>query len=58
MVDMLLKINPTLKEHIIAKGNHKLMYGKLDKAVYGTLLGAILFYKMLATQLHEWDCLG
>ena len=27
---------------------------KLDKAVYGTLLGAILFYEKLAVQLHDW----
>ena len=30
------------------------MFGKLDKAVYGTLLGAILFYEKLAVQLHDW----
>ena len=30
------------------------MFGKLDKAVYGTLLGAILFYEKLAVQLHKW----
>lgn len=47
MVDMLLEIYPTLKE--------KFMYYKLDKAVYGTLLGAILLYEKLATQLHKWD---
>ena len=30
------------------------MFGKLDKAVYGTLLGAIVFYEKLAVQLHKW----
>ena len=30
------------------------MFGKLDKAVYDTLLGAILFYEKLAVQLHKW----
>ena len=30
------------------------MFGKLDKAVYGILLGTILFYEKLAVQLHEW----
>ena len=29
------------------------MYGKLDKSVYSTLLGAILFYEKLATQMHD-----
>ena len=30
------------------------MFGKLDKTVYSTLLGAILFYEKLAVQLHKW----
>ena len=30
------------------------MYAKLTKAVYSTLLGAILFYKKLSKQLEEW----
>ena len=34
-------------------GKEKL-YGKLTKAVYGTLLGAILFYQKLSRQLYEW----
>ena len=31
------------------------MYGQLDMAVYGTLLGAIFFYEKSATQLHKCD---
>ena len=30
------------------------MFGKLNEAVYGTLLRAILFYEKLAVQLHNW----
>jgi hypothetical protein len=30
------------------------MYAKLTKAVYGTLLGAILFYEKLSKQLIDW----
>ena len=33
------------------KGN---FYGKLEKPVYGTILGAILFYNKLSTQLEDW----
>ena len=55
MVKMLLEIDHTLKEHVITKGWYRLMYSRLDKEVYGMLLGAILFYKNLATQLHKWD---
>ena len=49
MVDMLVEINPNLKQYMINRKGYKLMYGKLDKAVYGTLLGAILVYEKLAT---------
>lgn len=53
---MLVKIDPSLREHVIeTKQGYKLMYCKLNKVVYGTLLGAILFYKKLVTQLHEWN---
>ena len=55
MVEMLLEIDPTLKERIITKGKYRLMYIRLDKAVYGTLLGAISVYEKLARQLYEWD---
>ena len=56
MVDMLVEIDPSLKQHVITtRQGYKLMYGKLNKAVYGTLLGSILFYEKLATQLLEWD---
>ena len=29
-------------------------YGKLEKAVYGTIIGAILFYNKLSQQLEDW----
>ena len=45
MVDMLLEIYPSLMEHIIRKGPYRLMCGRLDKAVYVTMLGIILFYE-------------
>ena len=55
MVEALCDINPTLKEFIIKTWNKiKLMYGQLNKAVYGTLLGAILFYEKLGGKLIKW----
>ena len=55
MVDMLCEIDNTLVDKIVRTNNsNKLMFGKLDKAVYGTLLAAILFYEKLVVQLHEW----
>ena len=56
MVDMLCEIDSSLKKRVVyTKNGQKYMYGKLNKAVYGTLLGTILFYEKLATQLHDWD---
>jgi hypothetical protein len=36
------------------KNGKKYIYAKLTKAVYGTLLGAILFYEKLSKQLIDW----
>jgi len=38
---------------ITTKTGKKIMYGKLTKAIYGTLLGAILFYEKLKNQLED-----
>ena len=45
MIDMICDIDPAYKKFVLTNkktGKNKL-YGKLTKAVYGTLLGAILF---------------
>ena len=55
MVSMICDINPEYKKNIVyGKNGKKYVYAKLTKAVYGTLLGAILFYKKLSAQLVEW----
>ena len=49
MVDMLCEIDSSLKDKIVhTKNGQKFTFGKLNKAVYDTLLGAILFYEKLA----------
>ena len=54
MVNMLCKIDSGLKDKIInTKNSQKFMFGKLNKDVYGTLLGAILFQEKLAMQFYE-----
>ena len=47
MVDMICDIDPNYKKFILInkKTGKKNLYGKLIKAVHGTLLGAILFYQ-------------
>ena len=56
MVNMLCKIDSGLKDKMIyTKNGQKFIFGKLNKSVYGTLLGAILLYEKMAVQLHEWN---
>ena len=53
---MLCDIDLSYKGKIlyIRDDRRKFLYGKLVKAVYGTILGAILFYNKLSGQLNEW----
>ena len=52
---MLCEIDPTYKNKLLytKDGQRKFLYGKLEKAVYGTILGAILFYNKLSQQLED-----
>jgi hypothetical protein len=55
MVSMICDIDPKYKNNIVyGKNGKKYVYAKLTKAVYGTLLGAILFYQKLSKQLEDW----
>jgi hypothetical protein len=55
MVSMICDIDHKYKKNIVhGRNGKKYIYAKLSKAVYGTLLGAILFYEKLSKQLIEW----
>lgn len=47
MVDMMCEIDPSYCDKVVWShdGRHKVLYGKLVKAVYGTLLAAKIFYE-------------
>ena len=53
MVELLCEINPSLEQYVIwsRDGKQKYLYGELQKAVYGTLLAAIIFYNKLSDYL-------
>ena len=55
MVDMICKIDPSYYDKIIWSKDRKkkFLYGCLIKAVYGTLLGAIIFYNKLSKHLSN-----
>jgi hypothetical protein len=44
LVDMICQIDYKYNKNVIHRGNKKVIFAKLNKAVYRTLLGAILFY--------------
>ena len=55
MVDMIYEIDPTYHDKIIWTKDRKtkFLYDWLIKAVYGTLLGAIIFYTKLSKHLTD-----
>ena len=55
MVDMIYEIDPSYDKNIICSKDckRKFLYGRLIKAVYGTLLGAIIFYNKLSKHLTD-----
>ena len=54
MVDMILKIKPEYRKFVVkTRSGSKYLIGKLLKGVYGTLLGAILFYNKLKNYLEK-----
>ena len=55
MVDMICEIDPSYHSNIIWNKDCKkeFLYSRLIKAVYGTLLGAIIFYNKLSKHLTD-----
>ena len=61
MVEMLCQIEPSYHKYIIyrkikgTKYKKKYIYARMIKAVYGTLLAAIIFYEKLSKHLREYS---
>jgi hypothetical protein len=56
MVDILLRLNPTkYQAYITYENDNKALYVRLNKALYGTLRAALLFWRKLTAQLQEWE---
>ena len=55
MVVMICKIDPSYYKNVIwsKDSKKKFLYGRLVKAVYGTLLGAIILYNKLSKHLTD-----
>ena len=54
MIDIMLEIDPSLSDCVKTfKSGKRVMYGKLNKAMYGIFLSAILFYTKLSKFLES-----
>ncbi len=55
MVDMICKIDPKYKKYVVKTfSGRKILYGKLTRGVYGTTIGAALWFDKLTGHLHDW----
>ena len=55
MVDILVDILPSRYEkYVVVENGTKSLYVKLNKALYGTLRAALLFWRKLTGKLQEW----
>ena len=57
IVDVVCKIDPSYQDKIIWRKDRKkkFLYGRLIKAVYGTLLGAIIFHNKQSKHLIDYS---
>ena len=53
LVELLVQVEPTYQRYITYKGRHPVIYTELDKALYGTLQAALLFWQKLSIFLTE-----
>jgi hypothetical protein len=55
MVDILVKLQPSkYKKFVLMENEKNVLYVQLNKALYGTLQAALLFWRKLTAKLQEW----
>ena len=53
MAEIMIGIDPKCAKYLVQERGESVIYFQLDKALYGTLRAALLFYLMLSNQLIE-----
>ena len=53
LVELLIQVDPTYQPYVTYKGKQPVLYTELDKALYGTLQAALLFWQKLSTFLID-----
>ena len=55
MAELLCRIDPKMyRKYLTGKGGHKVIFAKAEKAIYGTLRAALLFWEKLWGTLEGW----
>ena len=54
MAETMTKINPKYSEYTVIENKKPVIYLRLDKALYGTVQAALLFWKNLTDTLKSW----
>ena len=52
-VDLFCEIDPSLKEYVTVENCKKVLYVQLDKALYGCVQSALLWYELYSTTLED-----
>ena len=60
LVELLIQVDPTYQPYVTYEGKQPMLYMELDKALYGTLQAALLFWQKLSAFLidkhgFEWN---
>ena len=53
LVELLIQVDPTYQPYIMYEGKQPVLYAELDKALYGTLQAALLFWQKLSAFLID-----
>ena len=54
-VDIMCKVDETYKEYVIQEGKHRVLYMQLNKALYGCMKSAIIWYDTFVGTLKDLD---
>ena len=53
LIDLLCQVDPSLSQYVTMEGGRRVLYTKLNKALYGTVQASLLFWKKLSSFLID-----
>ena len=52
-VDLFCELDPSLKEYVVEEKGKRVLYVQLDRALYGCVQSALLWYELYSTTLKN-----